>query len=84
MIRIEEMFAYVVEDDDGYEGVPAYASAEQGMPIPLMGADMLMAERLRPYAQACADDLGKAVRLVRFSERHEVEAILPRSKGNEP
>jgi len=79
MIRIEEMFAYVVEDDDGFEGVPAF-SDETGVMIPLMGADMQMAEKLRPMAQACADTLGKSVRLIRFSQRHELEALLPRKR----
>ena len=79
VIRIEQMFAYVVEDDDGYEGVPAYAD-HRGLPMPLMGADMNMAEKLRPVAQACADGLNKSVRLIRFSERHEVEALLPRKR----
>jgi len=74
------MFAYVVDDDDGYEGVPAYCD-ESGVMMPLMGADMKLAEKLRPIAQVLADKLGKSVRLVRFTGRREVEALLPRKRS---
>ena len=72
-LRIEEMYAFVVMDDDDTEGVPAFLSGD--LWLPLMGADMSKVEMLRPIAEQFATDLGKPVTLVRFSVREEVEVI---------
>jgi len=72
-LRIEEMFAFVVMDDDDTEGVPAFLSGD--LWLPMMGADMAKVEILRPLAEEVAADLGKPVTLLRFSTREEVEVI---------
>lgn len=76
-LRINEMFAYVVVDDDGTEGVPSFPGPG-GMQLPMMGADTARAESLKPIAQAFADHLGKPITLLRFTVREEVHVVRPR------
>lgn len=78
-IRIEQMYAYVVVDDDNTEGIPAFESS--GMAYPMVGADMERAYSLRPVAEQMANDMGKKVTLVRFIQREELEVIEPKG-GN--
>lgn len=75
-LRIDEMFAFVVVDDDGTEGIPA-ATLPSGMMFPLVGADMDRVESLRPAAETMAASLGKRVEVVRFTTREHVEWIEP-------
>ncbi len=74
--HIEQMYAFVVVDDDGTEGVPAIDNGK-GMIMPLVGADMARVESLRPYVESMAKSLGKPVTLMRFSVREELEVIEP-------
>lgn len=71
--RIDEMFAFIVVDDDGTEGIPATYLGNTL--YPLVGADMKRVESLRPAAEDYARSSGKPVRLVRFSTREELEVI---------
>lgn len=79
MPRIEEMYAFIVEDagpDD--EGVVAIQSEEGGYGrvwLPLVGADMARVESLIPLAKGIGDQLGKKVKLIKFSERQELGEI---------
>lgn len=75
-LRIESMFAFVMVDDDGTEGIPAFRDP-LGTAMPLVGADMAMVEKLRPVAQAFATSHGKAVTLVHFTQRAEIEVLEP-------
>lgn len=77
-LRIEQMFAFVVVDDDGTEGIPAFMGPDR-VAMPLTGADMERVESLRPLAQKIATQLGKPITLVRFENRTEVEVIKPQS-----
>lgn len=76
-LRIEEMYAYVVVDDDGTEGVPAFLARDGVTMMPMMGADVARADMLMAVAQRAATELGKTVTLVRFSVREEVRVIEP-------
>lgn len=73
--RIDSVFAFVVVDDDGTEGVPAIES--DGVAYPLMGADLAMVEILKPHARALAKQTGKPVALVHFSRRTLQEIYQP-------
>lgn len=74
-VKIDQMFAYVVMDDDDTEGIPAIESPMG--PMPLVGADMARVESLNPIAQHMATSLGKEVTLVRFSVRETIEVFKP-------
>lgn len=73
--RVDEMFAWVVEDD-GTEGVPAFPGPN-GMVFPMMGADMERMASLRPIAEEIAEKLDKPITLLKFTTREEVEVINP-------
>lgn len=76
MKRIEQMYAFVVEDErDNMEGIPAIMSKTGA--LPMVGADMERVEDLRPAAEKMAKHLGKPITLLRFEVRTEVEVIEP-------
>lgn len=75
MPRIEELYAFICEDtgpDD--EGVMGFL-ADSGW-IPMVGADMARVDSLKPMAQNLARAAGKKVKLVRFTNREEMGAII--------
>lgn len=76
-VHIDQMYAYIVMDDDDTEGIPAFQLTGSQMPMPMVGADMARVESLNPIAQDMARQLGKKITLVRFSVREEVEVFEP-------
>lgn len=70
--RIEQMYAFVLTDTDGTEGVPAI-NGPGGVPLPLVGADWARVEDLRPTAIALARSRGVKITLCRFEIRTELE-----------
>ena len=74
MLKIDEMFAFVAIEDDG-EGLCAFKSGDHW--LPMVGADMKRVEQLRPIAQDIARMTGQEIRLIKFTARHEIEAIKP-------
>ena len=74
MPRIKEMFAFVAEDsgpDD--EGITAMLVGHAW--IPMVGADMARVDSLRPIAAKIARRTGKPVKLLRFTNREDLEVI---------
>jgi hypothetical protein len=70
------MYAYVVADTGPEdEGIPSFPAG--GMWLPMVGADLKRAEQLKPYAQVVAQQLGKPVRLLRFTTMHEMAVVEP-------
>lgn len=74
MPRIEQMYAFVAEDsgpdDEGLIGM----NTPQGW-MPLVGANLVRVESLKPIAKAIARQLGKPVKLLHFERRKEIEVI---------
>lgn len=79
-LSIDMMYAFIVLDDDGTEGVVALMTDNGYMPM--MGADMAMVDKLRPSVQQAANDLGKDVSLVVFTSRSVVDRIVPANDLN--
>lgn len=79
MKRIDRVFAFVMIDQDGNEGVPA-VSMPSGLVMPLMGADLERVESLRPLAEMFASKTGSTITLCVFGDRREVEIIRPESR----
>lgn len=73
-LRIEQMYAFVVVDDDGTEGIPAFGTPD-GTAMPMVGADIERVDQLRPIAQAMARQLGKPIEVLLFTGRESVEVI---------
>lgn len=74
--KITELYAWVIEDPtDGDEGVPAIEGPLG--PMPLIGADGARIESLRPAAENVARQVGRPVRLCKFSQMEVLEEIQP-------
>jgi hypothetical protein len=69
-LRIDELWAWISHDEEG-EGILGFGA------IPLIGADQDRIESYRVHAQHIAKMSGKAVRLVRYTTRTEVETLTP-------
>lgn len=76
--RIDGIWAWVaVDPDDGDEGVIGmYAGDDLGW-LPLIAADRVRLDEMRPIAAAHALATRRPVTLVRFDVRTELEVIEP-------
>lgn len=69
-LKIEEIFAFVAENEDG-EGVMAM-TLSNGMMMPLVGADMSRVKSLLPIAFKISETTGKDFRVLKFSKREDI------------
>lgn len=79
-LRIAEVFAFIVVDDDGTEGVPAMLDvsgviAARPVLLPLMGADLARMGSLRRYVETDPIFLGKRITLCKFTHRETITVI---------
>lgn len=72
---IRDVYVFVAVHADGDEGVPAVDLG--GTMMPLIAADPVRLEELRPLAARIARLSGKPLKLVRFTTREEIETIDP-------
>ena len=72
---IEEIFAFIVLESPGEEGVPAFMAGDTF--LPLFASDPTRIESLRPIAKRMAAQIGKQITLCKFSVREEIEVIEP-------
>ena len=79
--KITEMYAFIMEDEDGDEAIPAFYS--QGSWLPMIGADLRRIGQLRPMAQEVANQRGVPYRLVTFSINEDVETYVPPRKNTD-
>jgi len=73
--QIAEVFAFVMADDAGNEGIAAMIVGHTVMP--LVGADQARVDSLWPYARALAEAQRRPVTLIRFRERYKVITYDP-------
>lgn len=76
MPKIEYIWVYIAEDagpDD--EGIPAFRF-EDTM-YPLLAADQDRLDSIGKMAQDICNKTGKTLRLVRFSQRQDLETLRP-------
>ncbi len=76
MPLITEMFAFIVKDEPNSEGVVRFR-APNGDWMPMVGADMERVEAFRPFAQAMANHFGKPITVIRFTDRQDMDTIMP-------
>lgn len=78
MPRIDEMFAFVADEGGGDEGVVATHTGAGWMP--LVGADMNRVDSLRPLAEELARITGREIRLIKFTNREDLDVLSPLRK----
>lgn len=69
---VRQLFVYVYEDE-GLEHV-AIAPTEQGN-IPMITIDEGMKDKMRSLAQSVANSMHKTVRVIKFTNREDLEEI---------
>lgn len=72
-LKIEQVFAFIVLDEDGTEGIPAIMF--NGTALPLLGADMARVNSLRAIVRLDPALAGKRITLAKFSVRENLEVI---------
>lgn len=72
--EIKSIHLFIACDEEG-EGLAAFMSGDQW--IPMVAADEDRVASLKPIAKEIAQLSGKTIKLVRLSERTEVEVITP-------
>ena len=72
--RINQIFAFVVLDDDGTEGVPALQLPD-GTMMPLMGADVTRLDDLKAIVQQTPQCRGRKFTILRFGNRETIGTI---------
>lgn len=80
-LRINQMFAFVILDDDGTEGVPAMLI--EGVWMPLMGADMARVDSLIHLVETEPAFAGRKLTVHRFGHRETVR-VIDRTKEPRP
>jgi hypothetical protein len=74
IIRIDAIWAFVsVDPEDNTEGVIAGPLMGPGSIVPFIAADEKRLASLRPLAQKLAKQIGRPVRLLKFSTREVIE-----------
>ena len=73
--KVGEVFAFVVRDGEGIEHV--LGARADALTLPMITADFDRLDSLRSFAKEIARDTGFPIKLLRFSKREEVEAIVP-------
>jgi len=71
MPRIEEMYAFVAEDS-GPDDEGVVAMSVSGVMMPLVGADIVRVESLRPIARSISAQTGKKIKLLHFTQREDL------------
>lgn len=77
-LHVDCIYAFLSTDEQGNEGVCAVQTS-QGM-MPLIAADPERVKSLMKWARYLAAEqgqTGKAIKLVKFSQREELETIRP-------
>ena len=64
MPKITELYAWIVDEGEGDEGVPAVLT--DGMWCPMIGADMERVRSLKKHAETVAKQYGKPMTFKRF------------------
>jgi hypothetical protein len=73
MPKITEIFAFVsIGDDPDDEGVMAFQTND-GIWMPMVGADMTRVNQLKPMADRISKTTGKPYKILKFKIENEIE-----------
>jgi hypothetical protein len=79
--KITEIWAWVVEEPDGGEGIPAAFIPELRHLTPLLGSDEARVRSLQVLARSAAAVAGYPLKLVRFTHLEVLERYEPGALG---
>lgn len=73
LLNIDELYVFIGKDATGNEGIPAFHMRD--MMMPMVCADQARVDALRGIAEQMAQETGIEIKLVRFTNREELETI---------
>ena len=78
--KIEALYAWIVTEDNGEEGIPAIEMLVDNKPtmMPLIGSDLERIKSLAEVTQTLQDNVDQEWQLVKFVKQ-EVIAVRPKS-----
>ena len=79
-LKIDRLFAFIVVDEKGDEGIPAKLLGTTF--YPLVGADMDRIESLKIHAQEIANLTQRPMKIVVFEKSEEIGEIRPQVDEN--
>ena len=74
LLKIEQVWVFIAQDDEGNEGVCAFNAGNLGW-LPMVAADEKRVDSLRKTAEKMAEESGDKIVLCKFSVRDEVEVF---------
>lgn len=74
LVRVEKLYAWLVVDEDGTEGIPAIIFSNHV--VPTVGGKQSVVEHFREKLLADPAMLGKRLALVRFTQREDIESFI--------
>lgn len=74
--RITDIWAWTAIGDDDEEGICGFL-APDGTMMPMIMADLVRLQELRPMAELIAKSSGRTLVLSRFTQRSEIDRIVP-------
>ena len=74
LLRIDQVWVFIAQDDEGNEGVCAFNAGNMGW-LPMVAADEKRVDSLRRTAERMAKESGDKIVLCKYSVRTEVETF---------
>ena len=71
-MKIESIWAYISEDENGEEGICGFNDPRTACWIPMIAADEERLKSLKPFAHQIAVVTGRKVKIVKFHNREEL------------
>jgi hypothetical protein len=78
-MKIESLWAYISEDEKG-EGLCGFQDPNTGQWMPMICADEARLKALRPFAHQIAVVTKKKIKVVKFTQREDIDAIDQNTK----
>lgn len=77
MFKIETLWAYVSENDNGEEGLCGYQDPRTQQWLPMCAGNHKHLQAIKPFADQIAKLTKKQVKLVKFTVREDLGVIEP-------
>lgn len=74
---LNEIWAYISEDEAGNEGLCGFQDPNTKLWVPMIAADEVRMQSLKPFAHQVAVVTNRKVKLVKFHNKEELDTIWP-------
>jgi len=74
--KITKLYAFVLENDGGVEGLMAFYQPDTGGWMPMVGSDLKRVNQLHSIAKTISKTLGKPFKVLEFEKPTDITASL--------